>query len=556
MFFAYLAAYHTYGRYLAGRIFRLQPELRCPSEAIQDDMDYVPTKRGILFGHHFTSIAGLGPVVGPAIAVIWGWVPAVCWVVFGSIFMGAVHDFAALVISMRGQGRTIGDLAGDIVNRRVRSLFLVIIFFALWIIIAIFALIIAILFGQYPQAVLPVWIEVPIALAVGFLVSRKGMNHLVLSLAAVALLYVFVVIGTWLPFTMPSLFGIPPLALWMVLLLFYAYAASILPVQMLLQPRDYLNSHQLMVAMGLLFAGIVAARPEVVAPALVAAPAGAPPMFPFLFVVVACGAISGFHCLVSSGTSSKQCASEKDALFIGYGSMLLEAVLAALVIVAVTAGIGLGLPDGDTLLTGSAAFARQYGDWSTANGLGAKLAAFVQGSANMITFLGISREVTVTVMGVFLVSFAATTLDSATRIQRYVVVEMARAWNLPLLSGKHVATLTAVCSAFGLAFANGSGKGALLLWPLFGTVNQLLAGLALMVATVYLAREKMPMAVTGVPMVFMLLMTGWAMAVNLQRFYRDGELLLFAVGMAVACLEVWMVVESFLVWRKGLPARG
>ena len=287
MFFAYLAAYHTYGRYLADRIFRLQPELRCPSKAIQDDMDYVPTKRGILFGHHFTSIAGLGPVVGPAIAVIWGWVPAVCWVVFGSIFMGAVHDFAALVISMRGQGRTIGDLAGDIVNRRVRSLFLAIIFFALWIIIAIFALIIAILFAQYPQAVLPVWIEVPIALAVGFLVSRKGMNHLVLSLAAVALLYVFVVIGTWLPFTMPSLFGIPPLALWMVLLLFYAYVASILPVQMLLQPRDYLNSHQLMVAMGLLFAGIVAARPEVVAPALVAAPAGAPPMFPFLFVVVA-----------------------------------------------------------------------------------------------------------------------------------------------------------------------------------------------------------------------------------------------------------------------------
>ncbi|MFC1853237.1 carbon starvation protein A [candidate division CSSED10-310 bacterium] len=551
MFIGYIAAYHTYGKYLANRIFRIDVKAICPSEELRDDMDYIPTNRQVLFGHHFTSIAGLGPIVGPAIAIIWGWVPAVIWVLLGSIFMGAVHDFGSLVVSLRGQGRSIGELASEIINSRVRTLFLLIIFFELWIVIAVFALIIAILFTSYPQAVLAVWLEVPLALGLGYLVYKRGKDHTRLGIAAVVIMYVTVVIGTYIPLNMPSLFGVSPLAIWIVILLIYAYIASTLPVQTLLQPRDYINSHQLMIAMTLLILGVLVARPPMVAPPFNPSPAGAPPLWPFLFVVIACGAISGFHSLVSSGTSSKQCDNEKSSLFIGYGGMLLEGALAALVIVSVAAGLGMGLPLADgQVLRGLEAFNHHYSNWAAASGLSAKLGSFVTGAANMIETIGIPARITITIMGVFLVSFAATTMDSATRIQRYVVNELAEAWNIRALQGKHKATTVAVVSAFILAFYNGSGKGALTLWPLFGSVNQLLAGLALLVITIYLAKRKIKVIYTTVPMVFMIFMTGWAMILNLESFFRTSNWLLLVIGLAVLVLELWMIVESALVLKK------
>jgi len=518
---------------------------------MQDNVDFVPTNKHVLFGHHFTSIAGLGPIVGPAIAIIWGWVPAVLWVFFGSIFMGAVHDFGSLVVSLRGKGRSIGDLAAGLINSRVRTLFLLIIFFELWIVIAIFALIIAILFNQYPESVFPVWFEIPIAVYLGFLVYKKGKNHIGLGIAAVMVMYVTVIIDAYFPLEMPGLFGLDPLAVWIIILLVYAYIASTLPVQKLLQPRDYINSYQLLIALVLLGLGTVIAHPKIVAPAVDVAPEGAPSMWPFLFVVIACGAISGFHSLVSSGTSSKQCDTEKSSLFVGYGSMLMESWLSALVIVAVAAGIGLGLStqDGQTL-TGVEAFHHHYSSWDAASGLSAKLGAFVTGASNMIETIGIPQKITITIMGVFLVSFAATTLDSATRIQRYIVTELAGAWKLKPLVGKHPATFLAVVSAFILAFYNGSGQGALTLWPLFGTVNQLLAGLALLVITIYLAKRKVNAIYTGLPMVFMIFMSGWAMIVNLDNYFASANWLLFSIGLAVFALELWMIVESALVLRK------
>ena len=551
MFAGYIIAYHTYGKFLSKKIFRIDPDATCPSAEFQDNMDFVPTDKHVLFGHHFTSIAGLGPIVGPAIAIIWGWVPAIIWVLFGAIFMGAVHDFGALVVSMRNKGRSIGDLAAGIVNSRVRTLFLLIVFFGLWIVIAVFALIIAILFDMYPQAVIPVWFEIPIAIYLGYLVYKKGKSPVMLGITAVILMYVTVIIGTFIPLQMPSLFGLSPLAVWIIILLIYAYIASTLPVQTLLQPRDYINSHQLLVAMGLLVLGVLIAHPQITAPALDISPSGAPPILPFLFVVIACGAISGFHSLVASGTSSKQCDSEKSARFIGYGGMLMEGALSTLVIIAIAAGLGIGLViEGGEILRGSAAFSHHYSSWATASGLAAKLSAFVTGSANIIASLGISVKITVALMGVFLVSFAATTMDSATRIQRYVVTELATAWNIKPLSGKHNATLIAVVSAFILAFYNGTGKGALTLWPLFGSVNQLLAGLALLVLTIYLARKRINIAYTALPMIFMVLMTGWAMIVNLRDYFISSNWMLFGIGLAVFVLEVWMIVESSVVLRK------
>ena len=564
MMAGYLIAYHTYGRFLARRVFKINPEAVCPSTALQDDHDFVPTRKHILFGHHFTSIAGLGPIVGPAIAIIWGWVPAVIWVFFGSIFFGAVHDFGALILSLRGQGRSIGDLAADIVNKRVRTLFLLIIFFELWIVIAVFALIIAILFRDFPIAVIPVWFEIVIALCLGHLIYKKGMDAFWPSIGAVTIMYITVVIGAYFPVDLTIIFGISGnsvLITWIILVLaLNAWLASSLPVQTLLQPRDYINSHQLLVAMALVGLGVIVAHPTIVAPAINFAARGAPPIWPFIFVVIACGAISGFHSLVSSGTSSKQCDSESDSLFIGYGSMLMEGTLSVLVIIAVAAGIGLGLPgEGDEVFTGVAAFNHHYASWDTANGLSDKIGAFIQGSANMMTCYGIPVKTALAIMAVFIVSFAATTLDSATRIQRYVVVELSNAYKFKLLARRQAATLFAVIAAFILAFYDGTGKGALKLWPLFGSVNQLLAGLALLVTTIYLARRRINIAYTGIPMVFMIIVTGWAMALNIQEFHATSNWLLFVIGLAVFGLEIWMIIESVVVLKEvygkgaGLP---
>lgn len=546
----YLVAYHTYGKFIGRKIFKLNPEAACPSAELRDDMDYIPTKKPILFGHHFTSIAGTGPIVGPAIAIIWGWVPALVWVLVGSIFMGAVHDFGAMVVSLRNQGRSIGDIASDLVNKRVRTLFLIIIFFELWIVVAIFGVVIAVVFNMYPQAVIPVWLEIPIAVWLGYMIYKKGAPHLPMSLIAVAIMYATVVLGAYVPVKMPEILGLNPVASWVIILLIYAYIASTLPVQTLLQPRDYINSHQLFVALGLLALGVLFAHPIMVAPAADFSPAGAPPIWPMLFVVVACGAISGFHSLVSSGTSSKQCDTETSSLTIGYGGMLMEGMLATFVIIACGAGLALGLTKGSETFIGIAAFSQHYASWGAAAGLGSKIAAFVQGSANMIEKIGIPHNITLTIMGVFVVSFAATTLDTATRLQRYIVAELTTAWGIPALAKKHPATIIAVVTAFILAFYNGSGKGALTLWPLFGSVNQLLAGLALLVVTVYLAYKKAPLVYTMIPMIFMLFMTGWAMILNLNTFYAKSNWLLFFIGLAVFALEIWMIIESAIVLRK------
>ncbi|BBD07479.1 carbon starvation protein A [Desulfovibrio ferrophilus] len=555
-FVGYVVAYHTYGKFLSKKIFQTNEALECPSCSLQDDKDYVPTKKEVLFGHHFTSIAGLGPIVGPAIAIIWGWVPAVIWVFFGSIFMGAVHDFGSLIVSMRNKGRSVGDVASSLISSRVRTLFLLIIFFELLIVIAVFALIIGILFNMYPASVIPVWGEVPIAILLGYMVYKKGAGHTGLGILAVIIMYATVVVGAYVPLSMPTIGGMNPIVIWVVIMLAYAFIASTLPVQFLLQPRDYINGHQLIVALGLLAIGALVAAPAFVAPAVNMNPAGAPPIFPFLFVVIACGAISGFHSLVSSGTSAKQCENERDCQFIGYGSMLTEAALSTLVIVAVGAGIGLGLTTSDgSVITGTTAFTTHYANWSTAAGLGAKLGAFVQGSANLMASYGIPGQIALTIMGVFLVSFAATTLDSATRIQRYVVAELAEAYNFKPATTPIGATLVAVGTAALLCFHDGTSigavkKGALALWPLFGTVNQLMAAMALLVITVYLARKKVRTVFTAVPLVFMVAMTGWAMVYNLNNFMAKQNWMLFGIGLAVFLLEIWMIIESVIVLKS------
>jgi carbon starvation protein len=553
----YVIAYHTYGKYLAKKIFRLDPDAVCPSFALRDDIDFVPTQKPVLFGHHFTSIAGTGPILGPAVAIIWGWIPAMVWILVGSIFMGAVHDFGSMVISLRNEGHSIGDFSATVINKRVRFLFLLIIFFLLWIVVAIFGVIIGIVFDLYPQSVIPVFCEIPIAVWLGYMVYKKGASHLPISIVAVILMYITVAAGAYLPLNIEpvaSILGLDPIAFWVIILLIYAYIASTLPVQVLLQPRDYINSHQLFIALGLLTLGVLISHPDMVAPAANLSPKGAPPIWPMIFVIIACGAISGFHALVSSGTSSKQCDAETSSLPIGFGGMLLEGLLATFVVISCGAGIAMGFVKGDEIFTGVEAFNHHYASWIGGSGLGNRLSAFIVGSANMIESIGIPEKICMTVMGVFIVSFAATTLDTATRLQRYIVGEICTAVNFKAGSGKHPATLIAVVTALILAFYNGSGTGALVLWPLFGATNQLLAGLALLVITIYLARRKSGSIYTMIPMVFMIIVTGWAMLINLDDFYKDGNWLLFSIGMITMLLEIWMIIESIIVMKKTIRA--
>lgn len=552
-FLGYIIMYNLYGRFIGKKIFNLSREATAPSVELEDGIDYVPTKKEVIFGHHFTSIAGTGPIVGPAVAIIWGWIPALIWIFFGSIFMGAVHDFGALIISMRNQGKSIADYTAKYVNNRTRFFFFLVVFLELWIVIAIFGLVIAVVFAMYPASVFPVWCEVAIALYLGHAIYKQGKSVMTWSIIAVILMYVTVFIGVYLPIKMPAIAGIPATGVWTIILLAYAFIASTLPVTTLLQPRDFINSHQLLIAMVLLILGVLfsafGGNLEIVAPAIQATPEKAPPMWPFLFITIACGAISGFHSLVSSGTSAKQVRYETDSLFVGYGSMLMEGALATLVVIAVSAGIGMGYvsKSGETLV-GVAAWTSHYSSWAAAAGLGSKVGAFVNGAANMISSLGLPNSVAVVIMGVFVASFAGTTLDTATRIQRYIVSELFTSVKLNVLTGKYVATFIAVATALLLAFATGAGgKGALKLWPLFGAVNQTLAGLALIIITVYLkGKGGIKWLISGIPAVIMMVMTIWALVLNQTKFGTDHNLLLQVVNGIILALAIWITIEGLI----------
>ncbi len=591
-FVGFIVAYHSYGRWLAQRIFGLDPKAEVPSQQLRDDIDYVPTKKEVIFGHHFTSIAGTGPIVGPAIAVFWGWLPALLWVVFGSIFIGAVHDFGALVVSLRNRGQTVGQVAGRIISPRTKVLFLIILFFALMIVLAIFGLVIASIFDMYPESVLSVWIEIPLAMAIGFWVHKRGGKLLLPSILALGVMYLAIYIGVYyLPIKLPAeisgISGYNPVVGWTLILFVYCFFASVLPVWLLLQPRDFINSHQLMLALGLLVLGLLVAgftgeaNLFTAAPLVASAadiPPQAPPIWPFLFITIACGAVSGFHCLVSSGTSSKQVASETDAQYVGYGAMLLEGALATIVILACCAGLGMGkfsrvengegrgvayaavTADDGTALTGQAAWRSMYdasAPWG-AFGLGKKVGAFIEGGANFISSLGIPLELAIGIVAVLVASFAATTLDTATRLQRYVIQELAVTVRFRPLMNKYAATGLALATGGAIAMLPAPGKspgtGGLILWPLFGATNQMLAGLAFLVTVFYLWRRKKPIWFAAVPMVIMIVMPIWALWYQLFHseygFLAKEQYLLATIALTVLGLQMWMIVEAIMVWPK------
>jgi len=558
--FLFGLGYKFYATYISTKIYSLQDFTgEVPSKEFQDGIDFVPTKKNILFGHHFTSIAGAAPIIGPCIAAFWGWLPALLWIVLGTIFMGAVHDFGALVVSVREKGKTIADLTGGIINDRVKTMFLIFVMMLSWLVLAVFAMAIAGLFVSIPTAVLPVNIEIIIAIIVGYLLYKKKINPLIPSIAALIILYIFVYIGSFTPLSFESI-GLDKNSqstLWIILLFCYSGIASLLPVWFLLQPRDYINSHQLIVGLGLIFIGIVVAQPIVDAPMIRTSGIGVPSLFPLLFVTIACGAISGFHGLVASGTTSKQVSNIQDTKMIGYGSMLGEGTLALASTIAAVAGISLvtncNLPSIGPV--SNLNWNIYYDTWShaTAN----KATAFVLGGGALIESLGISPTLAKTIMAVLVISFAATTLDTATRIQRFILMELGDAVQIPKLKNRYVATIIAIFPALALTLwtisdplSGDSIQAGWVLWPIFGASNQMLAALILMTLSIYFWKLNKPVLPLVIPFVFITITTIAALVVNAQSFVGNNRLLLGIVGI-LSSLILWMLYEGWSVYRAG-----
>jgi carbon starvation protein len=529
--------YRYYSRFLSDRIFGLTADEPVPARELEDGVDFVPTARGVLWGHHYTSIAGAAPIVGPAIAVIWGWLPALLWVAIGTVFMGAVHDFGALVISLRNRGSSIGEVTGSVIGPRARMLFLLIISFLIWIVLAVFAFIIATLFHSNPGSIFPIWIQIIVATALGWLVYRRGVGILAPSLIGYALLLGAIFYGNAFAESFPALAAIP-VASWVWILLIYSFAASVLPVWVLLQPRDYLNAHQLITGLTLLFLGLIVLRPEVQAPVVNLAPEGAPPMIPFLFITIACGAISGFHGLVSSGTTSKQVGCMTDARPIGYGGMLGEGTLGMLAVLAATAGFA-----------SSAEWHGHYASWGAASGLSAKLDAFVSGGATFVASLGIPHATAKTFIAVMVIAFAATSLDTGARIQRLIISELAESYGVRSLTNRYAAGALGIGAALLLAVTQAGGRGGLILWPLFGTTNQLVAGVSLLVISVWLRQQGRSVVYTLVPMIFVGIATVVSMLGEVQGYFLDfsERWLLALMGSLILILDLWVVFEGVRV---------
>jgi carbon starvation protein len=539
VFAVFAVGYRYYAAFLTRRVFALADSEPVPARELEDGIDYVPTRKHVLWGHHYTSIAGAAPIVGPALAVIWGWLPALLWVTLGTVFMGAVHDYASLVISLRNRGRSIGDIAGSVIGPRARTLFLLVILLLIWIVLAVFAFIIGTLFVANPGAIFPINIQIAVAVALGWLVYRRRVGILAPSLVAYVVLLVSVFYGNAFAEAFPVIKEIS-VTTWVWLLLVYAFVASVLPVWLLLQPRDYLNAHQLVTALALLTLGLLVLHPKVVAPALNPWPPGAPPMIPFLFITIACGAISGFHGLVSSGTTSKQVGCMTDARAIGYGGMLGEGSLGLLAVLASTAGFAT-----------AADWSVHYASWSAASGLGPKLDAFVSGGGTFLGALGIPMATARTFIAVMVIAFAATSLDTGARIQRFVIAELAEAYGARALMNRYAASALGIGLALLLAVTQAGGKGGLILWPLFGTTNQLVAGVTLLVVSIWLRRTGRPFAYTLVPMLLVAAATVTAMLGEVRGYFTSQNWLLAGMGTLILACDEWILFEGLRLLALG-----
>ncbi|MCF7875003.1 MAG: carbon starvation protein A [Candidatus Omnitrophica bacterium] len=499
-----LGGYFIYGR-LVSNVLGIDYQRKTPAFSKKDGLDYIPAKNWlVLFGHHFASIAGAGPIVGPVFAYIyWGWIGVLIWIVFGSIFLGAVHDFVSLFISVREDGLSIGRISQKYISRPAGIVFLIFLWCALILVIAVFANASAKSFVNEPEVVLPSLGIIPIAMLIGFFIYRLKKSVVLSTFFGLACLSALIYLGAKVAIILPVA---DPYLIWVLILFIYAFFASIIPVDILLQPRDYISSFLLLFGLAISFLGIFAKPLPVGTAQFFKFNSEIGPMFPLMFITVACGAISGFHSLVASGTSSKQLPNEADAKKIGYGSMIVEAVLSAVALFCVAFGLK-NIP-------------------VTRN----PVEIFAQGFGQIVFFLGDYAKF---IALVILNAFILTTLDTATRITRFLTQELFNVDN------KYLATLLVIVVA-GAFCLSGTFET---LWPMFGASNQLVAGLALVVATAYLIDKKKNYKITLFPALIMFIITITALALMLRDFFQAGNYLNLALTVVLIFLGVFILVE-------------
>lgn len=502
--------YKFYSKILI-HVFGINDDIPTPAHSHKDGCDFIPARHWtILFSHHFSSIAGAGPIIGPVLAVmIWGWAPTVLWIILGSILLGGVHDFGAMVVSVRYKGASIADVTKDVISKRAHIIFAIFVWLALVLVDAIFVIFAAKTFVSEPSVILPALGIIPVAVIVGYFLYTKNASQSKTTIFGLVSLLVLILLG-------PKLHINLSLNVWIFILLAYGYVASVTPVNILLQPRDYLSGYLLV--LGILFGavGILVSHPALNVPAFAKSPVPSP-LFPMLFVTVACGAISGFHSLVASGTTSKQLDKERDAVKVGYGGMIVEGVLAVIALLAVAAG--LGASEAKSLISNP-------------------IAAFGQGFGNLcIPFLGSYGKVFALLI---LNAFVLTTLDTATRITRYLTQEIFG------IKNRYIATVIVIVCAGWLALSGEGNK----IWPVFGASNQLVAALALIVISAWLMQNGRRIRYTLWPMIFMLITTVYALLFQARGFLASNNYVLAIVSLVLVLLAAILFVEAVMFWVK------
>ncbi|MGN1393336.1 MAG: carbon starvation protein A [Succinivibrionaceae bacterium] len=528
----FVVCYWLYGGFL-NRVFGIDKDRQAPAITRYDGVDYVPAHPAVLFGHHFASIAGAGPIVGPILASYYGWLPALLWILIGCVFVGAVHDFASLFLSVRNGGKSIGYVIEKLMGLTGRQLFLIFCFACLILVVAIFGLMVCGTFMTNPAVATASITFILIAPIFGKVSKSLGLK--VSSLIFVPLVFISVYISNLYPLDVTKILGLTvdeTKYFWLSVIGIYICLASITPVQWLLQPRDYLSSYLLYAMMILGVVGILVYNPSIQAPEFVGFNATLSTgkegcLIPSLFILIACGACSGFHSLVASGTTSKQIANEKDIKLVGYGGMIVEGVLGVMSLITVI------------YLSGADFYQIAKNP----------VQAFASGIGTFTESIGIDKTFGITFISLAISTFMMTSLDTATRLARFVWQELfsrslkkeqinneAQPNSLfAFLTNSIVATIIVVAlSAFMVTTGNANA-----IWPIFGASNQLLAALALLAITIYLAGKKSNYLITLIPTLFMMVMSVWGLVDIIKSFWGINNILV--------CSSVFLIVMAFLL---------
>jgi carbon starvation protein len=517
--------YKFYGNYLE-RQLKPNDKKKTPAEIYKDDIDFSPARKPFLLGHHFASIAGAGPIIGPILAISYfGWLPVILWVSLGSVLIGAVHDYTILMASVRYKAKNISNIAKDFLNTKSGFTFGIMIWFTVVLIITVFSVSAADSIIQKPELVIPLIAITLISIIVGFGVNKFGWDYKLTSLIALILIFIFAWIGNNFPLSLPISDPVMLKNIWVTIIILYAGVASVVPIWLLLRPRDYLSALQMSLILFLGFLAIIIVRPIISAPHYIHSDIF--PIWPILFITVACGAVSGFHGLISSGTTSKQLSKESDAKPIGYGSMLMEGLLAVFVTIVVISGVNWGVQTGgfsDLLKKG----------W---------IVLFSTGYGNIVGSMGlpILTGSLAAVLGAFMVNqFILTTVDSSSRIGRFILSE-----NLfPKLKNRYLTTLITIVPAWLIAITQSYES----LWRLFGSSNQLIAAISMITVSSFFLTKRKNVKFIVIPSLFVLITTLSAlvyMIFSSNGYLTQGNYILVIISALLFILGTVVAVEGF-----------